>query len=316
MSAGDAVARMLTMVPWFLERPGASIDEAAEAFGVPSRTIRRDLSHLDFCGLPGLGGGTLFDVTLEQDRVVVSMADELRRPLRLTPREALRLVLSLQAVDEALGDELPALRSAIDKVRQAADLPVGAAVAVGEGQSGWVGQLRRALREGVQVRLRYQGRTDDQPRERVVDPWQLDVTPDGWYLHAHDVEVADHRVYRLDRIADIELLTSRISQPRPPDALPAPRFDPGDDDIQVVVRLGRSARWVADAISYDDISDDGEAIQLAFRTDAPQWVVRLLMMGGPDVEVVTPSGIAELLGAEARAALARYSSQDDGAGPS
>lgn len=308
MSAGDAVARMLTMVPWFLERPGASIDEAAEAFGVPSRTIRRDLSHLDFCGLPGLGGGTLFDVTLERDRVVVSMADELRRPLRLTPREALRLVLSLQAVDEALGDELPALRSAIDKVRRAADLPVGAAVAVGEGQSDWVGQLRRALRDGVQVRMRYQGRTDDQPRDRVVDPWQLDVTPDGWYLHANDAEVDDHRVYRLDRIADIEVLDTRITRPRPSDPLRPPRFDPGSDDVEVVVRLGRSARWVADAISYDDISDDGEWIELAFRTDAPQWIVRLLMMGGPEVEVVRPPDLADLLRDEARAALARYSS--------
>lgn len=306
MSAGDAVARMLTMVPWFLERPGASIDEAAEAFGVPSRTVRRDLSHLDFCGLPGLGGGTLFDVTLEQDRVVVSMADELRRPLRLTPREALRLVLSLQAVDEALGDELPALRSAIDKVRRAADLPVGAAVAVGEGQSRWVGLLRGALREAVQVRVRYQGRTDEHPRDRIVDPWQLDVTPDGWYLHAHDVEVDDHRVFRLDRIADIDLLDARISRPRPTDPLPAPRFDPGSDDVAVVVRLGRSARWVADAIAHDDSTDDGEWLELRFRTDAPQWVVRLLMMGAPDVEVVTPAHIAELLDAEARAALARY----------
>lgn len=310
MSAGDAVARMLTMVPWLLERPGASVDEAAEAFGVPPRTIRRDLSHLDFCGLPGLGGGTLFDVTLEQDRVVVSMADELRRPLRLTPREALRLVLSLQAVDEALGEELPALRSAIDKVRRAADLPVGAAVAVGEGQSGWVAELRRALRDGVQVRLGYQGRTDDAPRERIVDPWQLDVTPEGWYLHGLDVEVDDHRVYRLDRIVDVEVLTSRLSTPRPTEPLRPPQFDPGDDDVEIVVRLGRSARWVADAIAYDTIDDDGEAIQLTFRTDAPQWVVRLLMMGAPDVEVLAPDHVATLLAREARAALDRYAEAD------
>ncbi len=310
MSAGDAVARMLTMVPWLLERPGASVDEAAAAFGVPPRTIRRDLSHLDFCGLPGLGGGTLFDVTLEQDRVVVSMADELRRPLRLTPREALRLVLSLQAADAALGEEMPALRSAIDKVRRAADLPVGAAVAVGEGQSGWVAELRRALRDGVQVRLVYQGRTDDAPRERVVDPWQLDVTPEGWYLHGLDVEVDDHRVYRLDRIVDVEVLTSRLSTSRPTEPLRPPQFDPGDDDIEIVVRLGQSARWVADAIAHDALEDDGETIRLTFRTDAPQWVVRLLMMGAPDVEVLAPDHVAALLAGEARAALERYPDED------
>lgn len=302
---------MLTLVPWFLERPGASVDEAAEAFGVPPRTVRRDLSHLDFCGLPGLGGGALFDVTLEQDRVVVSMADELRRPLRLTPREALRLVLSLQAVDEAFGDELPALRSAIDKVRTAADLPATAAVSVGEGTSStWLGALRRALRDAHQVRLRYQGRTDDAPRDRVVDPWQLDVTPDGWYLHAHDETAGDHRVFRLDRVADLEVLDTPVGRPRPDSPLPEPRFDPGDDAEEVVVRLGRGARWLADAFDHDGLDDDGTSLEVRFRTDAPAWVARLLLMGAPDVTVVSPASLAALMEEEARTALAKYPSGD------
>ena len=311
MSAGNDVARMLTMVPWFLERPGASIHEAAEAFGVPARTIRRDLSHLDFCGLPGLGGGALFDVTLEQDRVVVSMADELRRPLRLTPREALRLVLSLQAVDEAFGDDLPALRSAIDKVRRAADLPEHAAVSVGERATGsWLGSLREALRDGRQVRLSYQGRTDSHPRRRVVDPWQLDVTPDGWYLHGHDVDAGAHRVFRLDRVAEVEVLTAPVTVARPDRPLPPPRFDPGDDAVEVTVRLGRGARWLADAFDHDEVRDDGATLEVRFRTDAPAWVARVLLMGAPDVTVVSPPELATAVTEQARAALARYRGAD------
>ena len=302
---------MLTMVPWFLERPGASVDEAAQAFGVPPRTIRRDLSHLDFCGLPGLGGGALFDVTLEQDRVVVSMADELRRPLRLTPREALRLVLSLQAVDEAFGDELPALRSAIDKVRRAADLPAHAAVAVGEDTPrSWLGTLRDALRRGQQVQLGYQGRADTEPRQRVVDPWQLDVTPDGWYLHGHDHDAADHRVFRLDRVADLEVLDSPVEHPRPDDPLPEPRFEPGEDALEVVVHLARGARWLADAVHHDAVEERGDVLELRFRTDAPAWVARLLLMGAPDVVVVSPPELANQLALEARTAMERYPSGD------
>ena len=216
--------------------PGASVEEAADAFGVPARTVRRDLAHLDFCGLPGLGGGALFDVTIEQDRVVVSMADELRRPLRLTPREALRLVLSLQAVDHAFGDELPALRSAIGKVRDAAGLPEAAAVAVEEGlpAGGWLPVVRTALRAGQQLRLTYQGRADAAPRQRLIDPWQLDVTSDGWYLHGHDVDAGGHRVFRLDRVVTIEPTTQPISVPRPAEPLPEPRFEP--IDLTQVVR--------------------------------------------------------------------------------
>lgn len=311
MSAGHAVARMLTMVPWFLERPGASVAEAAEAFGVPPRTVRQDLAHLDFCGLPGLGGGALFDVTLVEDRVVVSMAPELRRPLRLTPREALRLVLSLQAVDEAFGDELPALRSAIDTVRRAANLPANAAVAVGERAPGsWLAALRGALRAGRRVRLQYQGRADEAPRERLVEPWQLDVTPHGWYVHAHDVAAEGHRVFRLDRIADVEVLEDPATTPRPTAALPQPRYEPSEDAVTVVVRLGPSARWLADAVDPDAVEEVDDGIEVRFRTDTPSWVVRLLLMGAPDVRVVSPPSLGQTLAAEARAAADRYPSGD------
>lgn len=309
MSAGADVARMLTLVPWFLERPGASLDEAADAFGVTARTVRRDLAHLDFCGLPGLGGGALFEVTLEGDRVVVAMADELRRPLRLTPREALRLVLSLQAVDEAFGDELPALRSAIDKVRDAAGLPAAAAVAVDEDdphRRGWLAELRGAMRDGRQVRLAYQGRADDAPRDRVVDPWQLDVTPDGWYLHGHDVDGRGHRVFRLDRTADLAVLDRPVTTARPTEPLPTPRFEWDEDATAVEVVLSRGARWLADAVDPDTVEDEGDRLRLRFRTDAPGWVARLLLMGAPDVEVRRPGWLGDEVAAAARAALDRY----------
>lgn len=299
---------MLTLVPWFLERPGASIAEAAEAFGVPARTIRRDLSHLDFCGLPGLGGGALFEVTIVQDRVIVHMADELRRPLRLTPREALRLVLSLQAVEQALQGELPALRSAIDKVRDAAGLSPLAAMAVDDAPTGTpvLDTVRQALRDHRRLRIAYQGRGDTEPRDRDVDPWQLDVTPDGWYLHAHDVDVADHRVFRLDRIASAEILDTPSVTPPPRQPLPAPRFEPGPDDVQVEVRLGPTARWIADAFDVDEVADHDGALHVHLRTDAPPWVARVLLMGAPDVEIVHPPELAAQMNAIARAALAHY----------
>lgn len=309
MSAGADVARMLTLVPWFLERPGASLAEAADAFGVTPRTVRRDLAHLDFCGLPGLGGGALFDVLLEGDRVVVSMADELRRPLRLTPREALRLVLSLQAVEEAFGDELPALRTAIDKVRDAAGLPPTAAVAVDEEdphRRGWLAQLRGAMRDGRRVQLTYQGRTDDRPRERVVEPWQLDVTPDGWYLHGHDVDGAGHRVFRLDRMAALQVLDEPVTTARPTEPLPAPHFEWGDEALEVEVELGRGARWLADALAHDELDDHGDRLRMRFRTDAPSWIARLLLMGAQDVHVVRPAHLRDEVTRLARAALDHY----------
>jgi hypothetical protein len=90
VSAAADVARMLTMVPWLLERPGASLAEVAATFRVSEDTVRGDLGHLDFCGLPGSRGRGPVRGHPRRDRVVLRMAEELKRPLRPTPREALR----------------------------------------------------------------------------------------------------------------------------------------------------------------------------------------------------------------------------------
>lgn len=308
MSATDDVARMLTLVPWLLERPGASIGEVAAAFGVDERTVRADLNHLDFCGLPGLGGGDLFEVNVVADRIVVRMADELRRPLRLTPREALRLVLTVDAVAEVLGEELPALRSAVDKVRAAAGVPAGVQVEAGSDGARWLAPIRTAVREGRRLRVAYQGRSDDAPQERELDPWALHVAGGLWYVQGHDHRADDRRTFRLDRIAELSVLDAPVTVPAPDGPLPEPRYAPGPDDEEVELVLGRRARWVAEAVEPEEVVDlpDGRR-RVRFSTDARRWVERLLLMAGGDVEVVRPTSLRADVVAEARAALARYS---------
>lgn len=296
MSATDDVARMLTLVPWLLERPGADLEETSEAFGVDVRTIRRDLSHLDFCGLPGLGGGDLFEVDLVGDRIVVRMADELRRPLRLTPREALRLVLTVDAVAEVLADDLPALRSAVDKVREATGIAEAVADVLEPEATRWTGPIREALRRQVRLRLRYQGRGDERPQPREVDPWALHVLRGTWYVQGHDLGADDRRTFRLDRIADLELTDVAVAHTAPAQ-LPPPRYAPEPDDLEVVLVLDPGARWVLDTVDADEVEEleDGAA-RARMRTDAPRWLARLVLMGGGGARVVEPAW----LGAEVR----------------
>jgi proteasome accessory factor C len=296
MSATADVARMLTLVPWFLERPGASLDEAADAFGVSASVIRRDLGHLDFCGLPGLGGGALFDVSLVGDRVVVSMADELRRPLRPTASEGLRLVLTVDAVMGALGEELPALRTGIDKVRAALGIPEDVADVLDADEAPGIEVARAALRDGARLRLTYQGRSDTQPTLREVDPWSLHIQDGVWYLQGHDHGVGERRTFRLDRTAGIEALAEPVSVAAP-DHLPAPRYAPAPDDLEVTIEVDPAGRWLEGAVVVDAREDreDGGAV-LTLRTDAPRWIARLVLMAGGAARVVAPDALrAEVL---------------------
>lgn len=306
MSAAEDVARMLTLVPWLIERPGASVQEVVETFGVPERVIRRDLSALDFCGLPGLRGGDLFEVSIVGDRIVVRMADELRRPLRLTPREALRLVLTLDSVEEGFGDVLPALESALTKIRDAAGVPEGVRVELERTGAGWIAVLREAIAGDRRVRLGYQGRNDTAPRSRTVDPWALHVTDGVWYLQGHDVEADGRRTFRLDRISEVTPLDETRGERPPAGELPAPRYVPGPDDVTVVLRLAPGSRWLLDELDAAEVQEGDDGLTVTVHTDAPRWVERLVLMAGGEATVVAPESVAVAVRERAARALERY----------
>ncbi len=311
MSAADTVARMLALVPWLLERPGVSVQEAAEAFGVTPRTILEDLDTIGYCGLPGLGGGDLFEINLYRDRIVVRMAHELDEPLRLIPREALRLVLAGEAVAAALPRDVPALRSALDAVRSSVGVPAGVSVQHDDDGTVWLEDVRRAIGEHRQLEISYRSRGADAPGERVVHPWLLQVSEGEWYLRALDEPSGEPRTFRLDRIAGLRVL-DRDARERPdddPDV--APRYEPGPDDIEVELDLGPSTRWVAEEVRTDEVDDaDDGSRRVVFHTDSMPWVVRLLLAAGPEAKVVRPRQLADEVREAATQALARYSESD------
>ncbi len=311
MSARDSVARMLTLVPWLLERPGASLSEAAAAFGTEPATIRRELLHLDFCGLPGLAGGDLFEVELVGDRVVLGMADELTRPLRPTPQEAYRLVLTLDAAVVALGDDLPQLRAAVDKVRGVLGIPEQQADVVPDDEdTALLAAARAAVRDQRRVRLRYRGRSDEEPTTREIDPWTLDLVDGQGYLQGFDHGVGERRVFRLDRVLGFEPTEIPVLTPAPAQ-LPPPRYVPGPDDLEVELRLQRGARWLLDAIDADRIEEHADGTTwCVLRTDAPEFIARLVLSGGGDLEVVRPASLRARVRELAEAALANYGGED------
>lgn len=307
MSALDDVGRMLALVPWLIARPGASVQEAADAFGVSPRQIRTDLvDHLDYCGLPGLGGGALFDVAVVEDRIVVTMADELSRPMRPTPSEALRLVLTVDAVAEVLGDELPALTRAAAKIRDALGVPERVADVLEPSTTSVVLEVRRALAAGRRIRLSYQGRGDDAPRERTVDPWRLRVVEGDWYLQGHDEDAGDLRTFRLDRVAAVTATDEPVAVD-PPAELPEPRYQPGEHDLAITLEVTPAGRWLTEVLDVDEVeTTDGGGALLHLTTDAPRHVARLVLVAGGAATVRAPAAFARTVQELASSSAQRY----------
>lgn len=300
------VVRMLTLVPWLLERPGASLEETASAFATDVATVRAELEHLDYCGLPGLGGGALFDVTIVGDHVTVRMADELRYPMRPTAPEALRLLLMATAAERVVGADVPALRSAVAKLHATLGIAPGAVTVLDAEPSEVIARLRAAIADGHRVRFEYRGRDDRAPQERRIEPWVVELHDGAWYLHGHDVEQDAARMFRLDRMAGLVVTDDAVTTERPVD-LPHPAYAPGDHDVEVLLRLGPAAAWLLDAVQADEVHPEGDdgTVRVHLRTGSEEWLARLVLMAAGRAEVLQPESLRERVRSLSREALDR-----------
>jgi proteasome accessory factor C len=296
------VMRMLTLVPWLIGRPGVSLAETAGAFATDEATIRAELEHLDFCGLPGLGGGALFDVTISGGCVTVRMADELRYPMRPTSAEALRLLLIATAAERVVGGDVPGLSSALGKLHTALGVPPGAIEVLDAEPDGAVMLARRAIAARVMLRFSYRGRSDEGPAVRRIEPWAIEFSEGAWYLHGFDVDADGGRVFRLERAAGFELTEEACTRPVPSE-LPAPVYVAAPDDLEVVLLLEPGAEWLLDAVRTDRTTVTTDGLRVEMRTGSPEWLARLVLMAAGGAVVLEPAELRERVRSRAEEAL-------------
>ncbi|MCA2184743.1 helix-turn-helix transcriptional regulator [Nonomuraea cavernae] len=233
----ETSARLLRLLSLLQARGEWTGAELCERLEVSLRTVRRDVERLRELGYPvdatpGVAGGYRLGVGATLP------------PLLLDDEEAVAVAIGLRtaATGSVAGLEESSVR-ALTKLQQM--LParlrhrVGAFEAATVALTGPAGDgsgvaadllaaIAGACRDHRRLRLRYPGR--DGLASRTVEPHRLVHTPRRWYLVAWDVDRADWRTFRVDRIE---------GPLGPPGARFAPRTPPGRD----------TAAFVSEAIS-------------------------------------------------------------------
>jgi len=320
-TASDRFLRLLTVVPWIAAQDGPRLEEVCERFGMTRKQLLDDLQIIPLVGLPPYTPDTLIDVTIEGDRVWLRFADVFARPLQLTPDQGLALVAAGAAWRELPGaDPEGPLATALDKVAGVLGVDPGDAVSValGDTRPGLLDSLRRAAAEHRRVRIDYYAYSRDERTTREVDPYALFADEGAWYVRGHCHMAGGERLFRIDRIYDVDVLDTRFTPP-PAAATPADGevFTPGPEVARVTLELAPSARWVIETYPVDavDERDDG-SLRVRLAVSAQPWLARLLVRLGPDARVVEADDEALLhAGADAaRRVLARYE-REDGDGP-
>lgn len=313
----ERVPRLLALVPYLQAHDGISAAEVAADFGVTEEQLRRDLQLLWMCGLPGHGPGDLIDLSFEGDTVSVIFDAGMSRPLRLTSEEAFALIIGLRTLAETPGlTDRDAVEGALAKVEAAAGGPIdAAAVSVRlDYEERLVPVLHQALERGRALSIRYYTATRDETTDRVVDPLRVFETDGRHYLEAWCRSAEGMRIFRVDRMEQIEVL----AEPAAPPATARLRdlsegvYTPAPEHLLAVLRIAPAYAWVADYYPSEEIPQADGWRQLSLRVADPAWVKSLVLGSAGQVEVLAPGWLRESVRAEAAAALARYPAGDAG----
>ncbi len=271
------------MLPWVIAHPGASVDEVCERFDYTRADLAADLDLVFVCGLPGYGPGDLMVAYIDEDEVVVELADYFANPVRLTPPEALSLLAAGMALLSA-GQAPPALQSAVTKLQKAVLGTDQENLVVDLMEPPLVADLRDAAARRVVTTIVHTALASGETSTRDVEPWVVFTTMGNWYLRAHCRLAGAERVFRIDRIQSIAIGEETFI---PPDVEPVAEigYTPGAEDVGAVIRLGPAARWVADYYPVETVSDRDVGRTVRFSASAASAVARLLRRRGHPAEL-------------------------------
>ncbi|MGW1074137.1 helix-turn-helix transcriptional regulator [Streptomyces sp. NPDC002537] len=315
-NAIDQTRRMLSLVTYLRERPGARVADVARAFGITEDELIGDLDVLPMCGT-SFRGGDLLDIDTDGDRIWWHNPDasgtSTGEPLRLAADEATALLVAARAVATLPGlreGDRQALVRATAKIEAAAGEAAGASSRLSvtfESEGGVFADVDRAIAGRRRVWLRYYSPARDELTEREVDPIRL-FTMGHTYVEAWCRLSEARRTFRLDRVAEIRIL-DEPSDPPPVELrdLSEGLVQPAAEDPEVVIEVGPGGRWVAEYYPHDSAEELPEGgLRITLRTPDPASLRRLALRLGGDGRIVAPPELAESARDAAREALAMY----------
>ncbi len=312
-SSTDRLSRLLALVPWLRAHPGVCLDDAAATFEITVRQLRDDLDLLFVCGLPGGAPGDLIDLSYSADQITVLDPQTLDRPLKLSADEAMALVVAARTLADVPGlSARDALDRALGKLEDAVGtLPSDRVRVELDAQDEVLRVVQEAVTRGRRLHMRYLVWSRDELTERDVDPMRV-LTRDGrWYLEGLCHRSKAVRLFRLDRIDGSDGVTV-LDTPAapPPEARPRDTdglFQPGPEEMLVVLELHPAARWVADHYPVESRRElDGGRLLVELRVWETGWLRRLVLGLGDQARVVEPADVVAGMHAAAVRALAAY----------
>jgi len=293
------------MLPWIIEHDGAEIEDLVERFDYKDKAdLVKDLHLVFMTGLPGYGPGDLIDVDVFENDVFVDAADYFARPLRLTAPQALGLLaagMTFIGSDQAP----PALRSAVEKLTDAVLPDAASLVYFDVPAPDSLSTLRDAIENRRVLQITYVAIATNERTVRDVEGYSVFFNLGNWYLTGFCRLADAERVFRVDRIASVDVLDSTYE-------LGAPNRDgvvqyrAAESDAHVSFTVAPDSRWVSEYYPVDAVEHDDGSQRITMSVSDPLVAGRLLIQLGKAVSDIEGDEVLRSMEGLRRRIRARY----------
>ena len=302
-TAVDLLCRLLELMALASRPEGIGLSEAEERLERSSENLLDDLQLIvtreDY---HPAGWADDIRIEIERNRVRVASSQKFDRPPALTTREALALRLALRV---AAGQRSPGERRRLLDLAARLDAGIASGSASeffprlsleeGGDPDGFRLLFERAIAERTTCRVRYLSSSDPDPAGRAVDPYRLANGNGVWYVIGHCHRSSEVRVFRLDRMIEVQAGADRFD---PPEDLDYGSFVEGGrvfsatETVPVVVRYSASVSdWVRERGPVQEGPDGSVTVE--FQVADSSWVVRHVLLHAPEAVVVEPPGVRD-----------------------
>lgn len=299
-SAADQLIRLLYLLPAAAERP-LSVAEAAERLGVSEETVFEDVALVTARQYyHPAGSAEEIRVEIEADRIHVRSHGKFRRPMRLSPREALAAHLALRrhaaVLDGSDRERVLDVAARIGEGLSTAppdEFVERFAVEEGGEPAGMRMGLRRAAEDRLRCRIVYVRSGDEGQSERTLDPYAVVASHGTWFVVGYCGLREDVRVFRIDRIVDLEVTGERFDVPADfdiDDYVEEGRVFRADSTEPVVVRYTGLAAARAREMGPTE-QGPGDSVTVTYEVADPGWIVRHVLQQGGEAIVVDPEHV-------------------------
>ena len=301
-NAAQRALRTMDLVPYILENPGISTVDLAAKFSVTQKQIEKDLQLIFLCGLPGYTPYELIDLTFEDGIVSIIEPQVLTKPRNFSSNEMVVIKLGLEILREINVNEpnkLDKISTLLQKVHRQTDQD-SVLLAKEISSSPYYSVINTAISQRKQLSIEYQSVSKDQLSTRLIVPYNISMLNGNLYLSAYDMDRQSDRVFKLDLISKCE-----IGERAELDLVKSTSIDQ-IVELMVDVKLTNFIERNTSIIVDHRLTADGIKVTLKFNN--LEWISRAVISYAPNINVISPIALSEMIEQRAKNLLNAYSS--------